>query len=278
MNYVELNIAVSDDEQAEIITAELADFPFESFRTEECVLKAYIPQEQLANCKIEVDEILEHYGITDKNYVSIETQNWNSLWESDFEPVDVDARLLIRAPFHTPADDSYEIEIVIMPHMSFGTGHHSTTYLMSKALLELDLKDKHGLDMGSGTGVLAILAAKRGASHIDAVDIDNWADESCRENIVINNIIDRITPILGDVRSIEGRRYDFILANINRNILLGDMSRYVATLDADGNLFMSGFLVQDIDAIKSCAELCGLQFVGSSIRDGWVMIHCKRCR
>lgn len=172
MNYISLNIAFSDAMQAEILTAELADYPFESFEADAGTLKAYIPQERLADCKGEVDALLAHYGVQGR-YIAIETQNWNAVWESNFPPVDVEGRLLIRAPFHEPAPAGV-MEVVVMPKMSFGTGHHATTWLVSRAVLDLGVAGRRGLDMGSGTGVLSIVAAKCGAAHVDAVDIDDW--------------------------------------------------------------------------------------------------------
>lgn len=275
MDYIELTIPVANAEQAEILTAWLADYPFDSFTTERTALKAYIPQQLLADCKEEVDALLADEGITGARYVSIEAQNWNALWESNFEPVDVDGRIYIRAPFHAQAAGD-ALDIVIMPKMSFGTGHHATTHLMSATIADLDLQGLQGLDMGSGTGVLAIIAALRGAAHIDAVDIDEWADENCRENITTNGVADRITPILGDASAIEGRHYDFILANINRNILLADMPRYEATLATGGTLLMSGILEQDIPAITTRAEELGLHTVETRLRNGWAMVRvCK---
>ena len=202
MDYVALNIPCSDDEQAGILTAELADFPFESFETGDGVLKAYIPQERLADCKEQVDGLLARYGVAGR-YISIETQNWNALWESNFPAVDVEGRLRIRAPFHEAAPAG-ETEVIVMPKMSFGTGHHATTWLMSRAVLDLGVAGRTGLDMGSGTGVLAIVAAKCGAAHVDAVDIDDWADENCRENVAANGVSERITPMLCDVSLIAG--------------------------------------------------------------------------
>lgn len=275
MDYVELNIPVTDAEQGEILTAYLADYPFESFAQEKALLKAYIPQEQLADCKEEIDALLAAEGIEQARYVSIETQNWNALWESNFEPVDVDGRIYIRAPFHT-APAAGVMDVVIMPKMSFGTGHHATTHLMSAALADLSVTGKCGLDMGSGTGVLAIIAAMRGAQHVDAVDIDEWADENCRENIRTNHVADRITPILGDASAIEGRHYDFILANINRNILVADMPRYVAALNDGGTLLMSGILECDISTVTARAEELGLRLIGSRLRSGWAVVQVEK--
>lgn len=274
MDYTVLHIAVSDDEQAEILTAELADFPFESFETEGGLLKAYIPAVRLSGCKTDVDALLARRGVEGR-YAVIPTQNWNASWESDFPPVDVEGRLRIRAPFHDPAPAG-EMEAVVLPRMSFGTGHHATTWLMSRAVLGLGVAGRTGLDMGSGTGVLAIVAAKCGAAHVDAVDIDDWADENCRENVAANGISERITPMLGDVRRIAGRSYDFILANINRNILVADMAAYAAALTPGGDLVMSGFLEQDVPAITEAAAKLGMTVAATADRDGWMLVHVKK--
>ena len=271
MDYIELNIAVESAEQAEILTAELSELPFDSFVTDKGVLKAYIPQNALVDCKEEADEILSGYGITDARYVQIEAQNWNALWESNFEPVDVDGRVLIRAPFHSPSE-SAEFEVVIMPKMSFGTGHHATTKMMVQMILDSQLEGLHGLDMGSGTGVLAIAACKCGAKSLDAVDIDDFAYENCIENLATNGVSERVVPMLGDVRAIEGRHYDFILANINRNILLGDMDAYLRTLNAGGELFISGFLDADVEAMCRAIEAKGMRLRHTKHVGGWAAL------
>ena len=274
MNYISLNIAFSDAMQAEILTAELADYPFESFEADAGTHKANFPQEQLADCKGEVDALLARYGVQGR-YIAIETQNWNAVWESNFPPVDVEGRLLIRAPFHEPAPAGV-MEVVVMPKMSFGTGHHATTWLVSRAVLDLGIAGRRGRDMGSGTGVLSIVAAKCGAVHVDAVDIDDWADANCRENIASNGVADRIEPMLGDVGRIAGRRYDFILVNINRNVLVADMPAYAAALVPGGDLVMSGFLEADTAAVTQAAAEQGMETVAAEIREGWMMIRVKK--
>ena len=274
MDYTVLHIAVSDDEQAEILTAELADFPFESFETEDGLLKAYIPAVRLSGCKTDVDALLARRGVEGR-YAVIPTQNWNASWESDFPPVDVEGRLRIRAPFHDPAPAG-EMEAVVLPRMSFGTGHHATTWFMSRAVLGLGVAGRTGLDMGSGTGVLAIVAAKCGAAHVDAVDIDDWADENCRENVAANGVADRVEPMLGDVGRIAGRRYDFILANINRNVLVADMPAYAAALDAGGWLLMSGILEADVAPLSEAARAAGFSVTGHALRDGWARVDAVK--
>lgn len=275
MDYVELNIPIAEGEMCEILTAELADYPFESFDEQGGQLKAYIPQVCLADCKEQVDALLLRYGVTGARYISIESKNWNAEWESNFQEVAVGDKILIRAPFHKD-NPAFEHQVVIMPKMSFGTGHHATTYLMSDMISQLDVVGKCGLDMGCGTGVLAIIAVKYGATSVDAIDIDEWADENCRENIVQNGVEGRVNPSLGDASRIEGKSYDFIVANINRNILLADMPRYTAALKESGFLLMSGFFLEDIATLRAKAETLGLTFVGNSERDGWAVMHLKK--
>lgn len=283
MDYVELSISTVSEELAEIITAELAEYPFESFQTERqrgaVTLKSYIPQEALADCKDEVDQMLVSYNVENKRYISIETQNWNAQWESNFDPVEIEGKLLIRAPFHE-ADPSFNMEVVIMPKMSFGTGHHSTTHLMAEWIIDIanegGVASRALLDMGSGTGVLAIVAAKCGAAAVDAVDIDEWADENCRENIGVNGVDQIVTPYLGDLSAVATKRYDIILANINRNILLANMKEFAAALNEGGELLISGFLEEDIEALRAAAQQHGMSPAGERVDGGWVAMRIKR--
>ncbi|MFI3328000.1 MAG: 50S ribosomal protein L11 methyltransferase [Rikenellaceae bacterium] len=278
MDYVELNVAVREQEMAEILMAELSIYPFESFDVDGGVLKCYIPQESLADCKAGVDDVLNQYGIEGARYISIETQNWNAEWESNFECVEVGTRLLIRAPFHD-SNPAFEREVVIMPKMSFGTGHHATTHLIAEWTMDLGgealLKDKSVLDMGSGTGVLSIVAAMEGAKSVDAIDIDEWADENCRENIAMNGVANVVHAKLGDASSIDGT-YDFILANINRNILVRDMSQYFNAMNPGATILMSGFLEQDVEVLKEHCAKIGLQFVELRERDGWIAMRFQK--
>lgn len=274
MDYIELNITVPDAETAEILTAELAELPFESFATERDTLKAYIPQRTLVDCKDEADEVLRRYGVQGR-YVQIESQNWNALWESNFTPVDVDERVMIRAPFHAARPDR-ETEIVIMPKMSFGTGHHATTFLMVRMILGTDMRGKCGLDLGCGTGVLAIAAIKYGAAEVDAADIDDFAYENCCENVRTNSVAGRVHPILGDIAAVAGREYDFILANINRNILLHDMDACARALRNGGEIFMSGFLEADIATMREAAAAHGFTETKVLQENGWVAMAFRK--
>lgn len=316
MDYIELRVKCANDEQAEILTAELAEWPFESFIKEGGVLiegdeiadregtagddgpvegaisieseelVAYIQKEALSDCRVEVDAMLARYGVQGR-YVPIATQNWNAVWESDFPPVEVEGRLLIRAPFHAPAPAGV-MEVMLTPRNSFGTGHHATTWMMTRALLDLPLAGRRGLDLGTGTGVLAIVAAKCGAVHVDAADIDDWCEASCRENAAMNGVADRVHPILGDIFSIAPQQdephrdtpvsdrpqpYDFILENINRNILLEALPTTARLLAPDGVLLMSGFLEEDVAMLRTVAEKHGLHHTATCVRDGWVMLQ-----
>jgi ribosomal protein L11 methyltransferase len=274
MTYVELTIPVSDPQESELLVAELGEMPFDSFLEEEGFLKAYIPSHALPDWKGRADALLAERGITGARYIEIETQNWNAVWESQFSPVEVEGKLVIRAPFH-PSTEGDMREIVIMPKMSFGTGHHATTWLMSSEMLSHDFAGKRVLDMGSGTGVLAILAAKMGARAVDAVDIDEWAYNNSVENIAANGVEGTVHPELGDVRAIRGKKYDTVLANINRNILLADMPAYVETLEDGGEVIVSGILEADIPTIERRAVELGLWPSAQRIKDGWAVLSFR---
>ena len=270
MQYVELSLPVGGSEQAEILTAQLSDWSFESFSEEEGLLKAYIPAVAYADEKEEIAAFLRETGQAFSDETIADT-NWNAVWESNFEPIAVAGRCLIRAPFHD-SRPGFEYEVDIMPKISFGTGHHATTCLMVGQILDVPLLG-WGLDMGSGTGVLAILAVKRGAVHMDAIDIDSWAYENCRENVAANGAAGRITPMLGDAALLEGKSYDFVLANINRNILLRDMEAYVRTLTPGGVLIVSGMLERDIPAIAARAASLGLTVADERRQEGWAALR-----
>ena len=272
-NYTKLSIFATE-EQGDILTAYLSDFPFDSFDYAEGLLNAYITQPDFVECRDEIEALLCNEGILDYYFEEIEQQNWNAVWESDFQEVEVKNKVLIRAPFHEPRQNYKGLEIVIQPKMSFGTGHHATTQLMVEMLLSSIIKGKRVLDMGSGTGVLAIVAAKLGAESVLAVEIDDMAEESVRENIELNNVADKIESVCGDASAINGKEFDIVLANINRNILLADMEAYTKTLSEGGELVISGFLADDIEILtkqakklkfsrtdkRSCAEWQALKF------------------
>lgn len=274
MDYVALHISVADDDEAEIRTAQLADWPFESFERTGGELAAYIQAEALAPCRPEIEAWLRSEGIGGR-FETIAAQNWNAVWERDFEPVDVEGRLLIRAPFHAPAPAGVR-EVIVTPQNAFGTGHHATTWLMARELLGMPLAGRRVLDLGSGTGVLAIVAVQCGAAQADAVDIDDWAEASCRENAAANGFAGRIEAIRGDVRCVAGRSYDVIVANINRNILLDAMPFCARMLGAGGTLLLSGFLEEDIPQLVAAAQRGGLSLTAVRSRDEWRLLRLAK--
>ena len=252
----------------EILIAELAYVGFESFLEDYQGLKAYIQKKEWNK------NILEEIQILDSNKFQItyskkeiEQVNWNAAWEKKFHPIEVDQKCIVRAPFHSKANVDYEI--VIEPKMSFGTGHHETTYMMLQYMLETDFQEKTVLDMGCGTAVLAILAEFRGASKIDAIDIDSWCYKNSLENIERNNC-KNIQTFLGNVSLLKNKKYQIIIANINRNILLKDMASYSSCLEKGGRLFLSGFYNEDLDLITATCTKLNLTFVDRKERNNWV--------
>lgn len=270
MDYAELSICGLDEQQSEIITAYLADFPFESFQLEERTLRAYIQRKDLIGCRSDVVNMLSEQGLSGE-FADIESEDWNAQWEKDFEPVDVDGRVYIRAQWHEPASDPC-MEIVVNPRMAFGSGHHVTTKMMVRMILSHSLENLNGLDMGCGTGVLAITAIKCGASHMDAIDIDEFSFENCKENAQLNGVSQRISSFCSDASMLAGRSYDFILANINRNILVADMPKYVSSMHSGSVIFFSGFLEEDVAFMKQHASAYSLKLMGQMTEDGWAAL------
>ena len=205
--------------------------------------------------------------------LAIPPENWNAVWESDFQPIVIEDKCAVRAHFHDPIDVPYEL--VITPKMSFGTGHHQTTYMMLNYLLQHPPKGHSLLDMGCGTGVLAILAEKLGAVSINAIDVEPWCYQNTVENIATNGC-KNIIPAEGDRSQIPPKEFNTILANINMNVLLLDIPLYAEQLKEDGSLFLSGFFTQDIPAIESKANQYGLKLVDFQNKDNWVAAHFKR--
>ncbi|MEO8516662.1 MAG: 50S ribosomal protein L11 methyltransferase [Flavobacterium sp.] len=255
---------------SEILIAELGERPFESFIETENGFSAFV-QKQLWT-----EDILEDIYILESDEFKIsytveeiEQVNWNEEWEKNFEAIDVDGMCHVRAPFHPKTDAKYDI--VIEPKMSFGTGHHETTHMMIQHLLENDVTGMKTLDMGCGTAILAILAEMKGAQPIDAIDIDNWCYLNSIENAERNNC-KHITVYEGDAALLKGKKYDLIIANINRNILLNDMQSYVDCLNEKGTIFFSGFYEEDIPFIDASCTEKGLTFVKKLQRNNWVSL------
>jgi ribosomal protein L11 methyltransferase len=268
--YIAYDFNVSPKEPAtEMLIAQLGYVGFESFVEQDYGVTAYI-QKQEWNSKILDDVFLLHsneFNITFEHNEIVQT-NWNEEWEKNFNPIQVDDLVSIRAPFH--ANPLLQFDIVIEPKMSFGTGHHETTHMMVQHLLALDLDTKKVLDMGCGTGILAIFAEMKGAKPIDAIDIDRWCYENSLENIQRNNC-NHITVYEGDA-SVLKEKYDVIIANINRNILLSDMKTYTDCLNENGVLLLSGFYKEDIVIIEDEVTKHGVTFEKMIQRNNWVAL------
>ena len=267
--YLEFDFKVKPLQPAsDILMAELGDLGFESFVENEKGLLAYILKSEWQEQTLDDLFVLQHPDF-DISWTSkeIEQQNWNAEWEKNFHPIRVGDGCMVRAPFH--AKEEVTFDIVIEPKMSFGTGHHETTYMMLQHILNTDFEGKSVLDMGCGTGVLAILAKMKGARSADAIDIDEWCYLNSLENVERNNCAD-IQVFQGDSSLLNDKKYDIILANINRNILLEDIPIYANSLNKGGALFLSGFYLEDLDAISSKCAAHGLEFEKNLEKNRWV--------
>lgn len=255
----------------EILIAELGYAGFESFVETETGVTAYIQKEEWRE-----DILQDIYVLTSDEFEisytfdEIEQVNWNSEWEKNFNPIIVDNLCSVRAPFHEKPDTQYDI--IIEPKMSFGTGHHETTHMMIQHIMANDFQGKSVLDMGCGTAVLAILAEMKGANPIDAIDIDNWCYLNSIENAERNNA-KNITVYEGDASLLVNKKYDTIIANINRNILLNDIKTYANCLNENGSLFLSGFYEADIPTIEKECNASGLKLKNKLKRNDWVALH-----
>ena len=259
----------------EILIAELGEKAFESFEETAIGVSAYVQQDLWTEDILEDIFILQsdQFTITYRKE-EIEQVNWNEEWEKNFDPIDVDGVCYIRAPFHEKTQAQYDI--VIEPKMSFGTGHHETTYMMVRQILNNDMQDKVVLDMGCGTSILAILTAMRGAKHVDAIDIDNWCYLNSIENAV-RNACSNIDVFEGDASIlVQEPKYDVVLANINRNILLNDMDHYIRTMKENAEIYFSGFYTEDVSSIKKAAEEKGLTFENQLEKNNWVSLKFKK--
>ena len=256
--YIEVSIRIEpySDENAEILMAELEELPFESFESENPYLKCYLPKDEynaqmlrLALNGLEADS----FRVTDFSARLIPATNWNALWESNFTPIVVDGKCTVKASFHKGLKKT-RFNITIDPKMAFGTGHHQTTYLMCRALLQQ---------------ILAILAAKMGAAHTYGIDIDAVAAVSAFDNARLNRVSRHVETYCGDASLLQMGKYDVLLANINRNILIQDIPTYSRSLRKGGLLFVSGFYTEDLPMIRGVAEACGLVFTESDSMDNW---------
>jgi len=254
----------------EILIAQLSQLGFDSFQENNDGISAYIDSSVLSTVKVQDIQILNstEFNISFESN-NVKKQNWNIKWESNFDPIYVDKICCVRAPFHKKSNFKYDL--VIEPKMSFGTGHHETTSMMISFILSNSFYNSSVCDIGSGTAVLAILAEKRGANRIDAIDIDNWCYLNSIENIKRNNS-ENINVYEGEVEKLMHFKYDNIFANINLNVLLADIPIYSKMLNKDGVLYLSGFYKKDINSIEKVAEISNLSLVDSKVKNQWVAL------
>lgn len=271
MDHIEADCRVTPaGENTEILVALLSDIGFTMFEENESGVKAYI-ESRFFNREI-FDEVLNGYpvpGVTVSAEIkTIPYTNWNAKWESNFQPVRVGDEVNVRADYHAP-DAAVKFDLVIQPRMAFGTGHHATTWLMMKTMLGMDFTGLPVLDMGSGTGILEILAMKMGAASVLGIDHDPNATENALDNAVVNGV-PGAAFVTGDASLLGKDEFSVILANINRNIILNDLPLYVGAGKAGCKYLFSGFYLEDLDSVKAKAESLGLRYDGHESRDNWV--------
>lgn len=271
MKYIEVIFQMLSGEewQKDLLVSDLADIGFDTFEDTESGFAAYIPAANLDLQALETLMLNLDAGLeVDYKVQEIENQNWNKLWESNFNPIEVGGQCYVRATFHESKPD-FPYEIIIDPKMSFGTGHHQTTSMMLQYILENDFEGKYVLDMGCGTGILAILASKKGAKAVLAVDYDEICVESVAENSGLNHV-DNIEAVCGSFEMLKDRLFDTILANINRNILLEQLPQYALSINKNGELYLSGFYEQeDLTMLRDAAESLGFEFISKKVLNNW---------
>lgn len=274
MAYLEFEIPVRswNSSEKEILYAKMSGIGFEGFEEGEDDILAYIEEQHFSSedMNLLIDELADFHIHVQYRYHRTEVKNWNEEWEKKYSPVVVDEGVLIRAPFHD-ADHDLKYTLVIEPKMSFGTGHHHTTRLMIGGMGKLDLEGRSLLDMGCGTGVLGIYACLKGASRVLGVDNDQWAYENALENVARNNSI-CMEIRLGDVGDIGDEKFDFVLANITRNILVRDMSEYARYLKPGGKLLLSGILAEDAQYVLNEAYYLDLLHESTEEESNWISL------
>ncbi len=272
MDYLFISFDVPDDEQ-DLLIAELYDIGFDSFEQEGDILKAYI-NEGLFNKDL-LNTVFEKLSISrDYKVEKLPITNWNAAWESNFSPIIVEDKLVIRANFHEKVNQ-IKNEIVITPQMSFGTGHHDTTYLTLKTMLGIDFTNQSVLDVGCGTGILAIYAKMQNAIKVVGVDNDPWAFKNAQTNEKESNVsgINWIEGVLEDVPQFK---FDYVIANINKNVIKQDISNYYDYLKPGGNLFLSGFYLEDVHELNNLAYNLNLKILATNHQNDWAMLHFKK--
>lgn len=276
MQYTKVSVKLSPTNEIanDLLMAQMGDLGFESFCESTAGFDAFIPSESfksslLKQLTLPFDGIKLSYSTE-----VIADQNWNKVWEENyFQPIKIGNECLVRSPFHEASDD-VKYEILIEPKMAFGTGHHSTTSLMLQYILETEVNNKTVLDMGCGTAILGMLCSMKGCKSVLGIDIDEWAYNNAIENTGINRV-SNIEIQMGGAELLGDKKFDIILANINRNILLNDIKHYTKALSTDGTLFLSGFYSEDLDVINSETENQGLEYIAHKTDNNWVAATYK---
>lgn len=271
MKYLQFEFNDISEAIAEMLAAELSSIDnFEGINFDDnSMLVCYVFNDEVFNA---VSSIAAKYEATFKHY-DVEQQNWNAIWESSFEPIIIDEFCHIRAGFHAASDTVFDHEIIITPKMSFGTGHHATTQSVIRLMKNIDFKSKNVFDFGTGTGILAILASKLGAKHVIANDVDDWCTENTIENCLQNKVAN-VSATLDSIETIAAaQQFDVVLANINRHILLSHVQHMYAMLANNGQLILSGILLDDVAIIDAAALSVGFTKVKELEQNNWVAIH-----
>lgn len=276
MDYIEVDIKVAKrDPFSEILIAKLNEIDFESYVEHDYGVTAYIQNQLFDKYKFkEVIHEVKHMTDIKFNIKDIDSVNWNKQWEENFNPVFINQKCVVRADFHS-SFENIEHEIIINPKMSFGTGHHATTYLMMNQLFFCDILNKKVLDVGSGTGILSILASKLNSHSVIGIDIDQNAYQNAMENALLNKA-SNIDFLHGNIQIIIDYKFDLLLANINRNIILQDIDCYYSVMNKEADLIMSGFYEEDMDLILNKTNQLGFSLVDSKNKDKWLMLHLKK--
>ncbi|ACU08090.1 Ribosomal protein L11 methyltransferase [Flavobacteriaceae bacterium 3519-10] len=269
-SYLEFNFKISPLQPwNEILMAELIEIGFDSFTEEHDGILGYIQKEQFNEDSLKEIGLMSHPDVQiSYTFSEMPNINWNEEWEKNFDPINVENQVSIRAEFHE--NQNLPHEIIIQPKMSFGTGHHATTYLMIQQMLDMNFDSKTVLDMGCGTSVLAIFAKQKGAGKTVAIDIDEWSVENSKENAARNNVELEISQ--GTADNLGDEKYDIILANINRNILISDIPTYVSVMNEGGQLLLSGLCFFDVDDILEVCTAQNLKLKKQLQREEWVSL------
>lgn len=272
MPYFEYRFITNNEAISEVLMALLAELPFDTFDLKETELLAYIPENEcdIAQLTTYITELQQDYTFTWSQQL-IPDENWNADWETSFQPIEVDGRCLIRAPFH-PSRPGFEFDILIAPQMSFGTGHHESTYLVLAAMLDIDFSDKIVCDAGCGTGILSVLAAQKGAKSVFAVDHEEWAYRNAIDHMVLNEVGTCVSVHQGDFSLLDGKTVDIILANLNKHILIGNMHLFMAALNDSGTLVVCGILKSDLADVVAEVAKYFYQPISTSTKNDWLSI------